>query len=50
VDPATFVAEARALGEAGVTWLAFHLPKPTLDDFRDAVATYAEEAFPKVRS
>jgi len=50
VDPATFVEEARALAQAGVTWLAFHLPKPTLDDFRDAVALYAQEAFVKVRA
>lgn len=49
VDPDVFVAEARALADAGVTWLAFHLPKPTLADFRAAVETYANEAFPKVR-
>ncbi len=48
VDPDVFVAEARALADAGVTWLAFHLPKPTLADFRSAVDTYANEAFPKL--
>jgi probable F420-dependent oxidoreductase len=50
VDPDVFVAEARALAEAGVTWLTFHFPKPTLGEFRAAVETYATEAFPKVRA
>ncbi len=49
VDADVFVAEARVLADAGVTWLAFHLPKSTLGEFRRAVETYATEAFPTLR-
>jgi len=40
VDPAAFVAEAHELAEIGVTWLAFHLPAPSIAEFCDTVAAF----------
>ena len=40
VDPDGFAIEARDLAEAGVTWLAFHLPAPTVNDFCDVVREF----------
>ena len=37
VDPDAFVAEARALHDAGVTWIAFHLPAHSIGAYRDAL-------------
>jgi len=42
VDPAAFVAEAHELAQIGVTWLAFHLPAPTVAQFCDTVAAFGE--------
>ncbi len=42
VDPIAFVAEAHALAEIGVTWLAFHLPAPSIAEFCDTVAVFGE--------
>ncbi len=42
VDPVAFVAEAHALAEIGVTWLAFHLPAPSTPEFCDTVAAFGE--------
>ena len=40
VDPARFVAEAHELAGIGVTWLAFHLPAPSVWEFCDTVAAF----------
>jgi alkanesulfonate monooxygenase SsuD/methylene tetrahydromethanopterin reductase-like flavin-dependent oxidoreductase (luciferase family) len=40
VDPAALVAEAHELAEIGVTWLAFHVPAPTVSEFSDTVAAF----------
>jgi probable F420-dependent oxidoreductase len=40
VDPAAFVAEAHELEAIGVTWLAFHLPAPSVAEFCDTVAAF----------
>jgi probable F420-dependent oxidoreductase len=40
VDPDALVAEAHELGEVGVTWLAFHLPAPSVGEFCDTVSTF----------
>jgi probable F420-dependent oxidoreductase len=48
-DPAVFVDEARELAAAGVTWLSFHLPAPSLDAFCDNVASFGEEALAVLR-
>jgi probable F420-dependent oxidoreductase len=42
VDPAAFVAEAHELEGIGVTWLAFHLPAPSIGEFCDTVAAFGE--------
>ena len=42
VDPAAFVAEAHELARIGVTWLAFHLPAPSVGEFCDTVAAFGE--------
>ncbi len=42
VDPAAFVAEAHELAGLGVTWLAFHLPAPSVAAFCDTVAAFGE--------
>jgi alkanesulfonate monooxygenase SsuD/methylene tetrahydromethanopterin reductase-like flavin-dependent oxidoreductase (luciferase family) len=42
VDPAAFVAEAHELAGIGVTWLAFHLPAPSIGEFCDTVAAFGE--------
>ncbi|HEV7524613.1 MAG TPA: LLM class flavin-dependent oxidoreductase, partial [Acidimicrobiia bacterium] len=42
VDPAAFVDEVHALAEVGVTWLAFHLPAPSVAEFCDTVAAFGE--------
>ncbi len=42
VDPAGFVDEAHALAQIGVTWLAFHLPAPSIAAFCDTVAMFGE--------
>ena len=42
VDPAAFVAEAHELAGIGVTWLAFHLPAPSIAEFCDTVAAFGE--------
>ena len=40
VDPEAFIDEARGLAAIGVTWLAFHLPAPTIPEFCDTVAEF----------
>jgi probable F420-dependent oxidoreductase len=40
VDPEGFAIEARDLAEAGVTWLAFHLPAPSINEFCDTVREF----------
>lgn len=40
VDPAAFATEAKELAAIGVTWLAFHLPAPTPDEFCATVAAF----------
>jgi probable F420-dependent oxidoreductase len=42
VDPAVFVEEAQGLARIGVTWLAFHLPAPSIPAFCDTVAAFGE--------
>jgi probable F420-dependent oxidoreductase len=42
VDPQAFIAEAHELAGIGVTWLAFHLPAPSIDEFSDTVAAFGE--------
>jgi probable F420-dependent oxidoreductase len=42
VDPAAFVDEAHGLARIGVTWLAFHLPAPSVAAFCDTVAAFGE--------
>ncbi len=42
VDPAAFVDEAHELAGIGVTWLAFHLPAPSIAEFCDTVAAFGE--------
>jgi alkanesulfonate monooxygenase SsuD/methylene tetrahydromethanopterin reductase-like flavin-dependent oxidoreductase (luciferase family) len=42
VDPAALVAEADELADAGVTWLAFHVPAPSTEEFSDTVAGFGE--------
>ncbi|MDP9336523.1 MAG: TIGR03619 family F420-dependent LLM class oxidoreductase [Actinomycetota bacterium] len=42
VDPSAFVAEAHGLSAIGVTWLAFHLPAPSVAEFCDIVAAFGE--------
>jgi hypothetical protein len=48
-DVEKFVAEALELKDAGVTWLAFHLPSPSRSEFLDNVAAFGREALPRVR-
>jgi probable F420-dependent oxidoreductase len=50
VDPDGFVAEARELAAAGVTWLAFHLPAPSIAAFCDTVASFGTAVVPYVRA
>jgi probable F420-dependent oxidoreductase len=40
VDPAALAAEAIELAKIGVTWLAFHVPAPSVGEFRDTVAMF----------
>ena len=40
VDPAALIAEAHELAGIGVTWLAFHLPAPSVNEFCDTVADF----------
>jgi probable F420-dependent oxidoreductase len=40
VDPAALAEEAHALSGIGVTWLAFHLPAPSVSEFCDTVAAF----------
>src|SRR5262249_55901804 len=40
VDPGALVAEAQELAGIGVTWLAFHLPAPSVDEFCDTVTMF----------
>jgi probable F420-dependent oxidoreductase len=42
VDPLAFVEEAQELAGVGVTWLAFHLPAPSIPEFCDTVAAFGE--------
>jgi probable F420-dependent oxidoreductase len=42
VDPAAFVDEAHGLARIGVTWMAFHLPAPSVGEFCDTVAAFGE--------
>jgi probable F420-dependent oxidoreductase len=42
VDPAAFVDEAHGLARIGVTWLAFHLPAPSIPEFCETVAAFGE--------
>ena len=49
VDADAFVAEARALAGIGVTWLAFHLPAPSVDEFCDTVGAFGESVLARVR-
>ena len=46
VDPEAFVAEAHELAGIGVTWLAFHLPSPSVAEFCDTVAAFGEALAP----
>jgi probable F420-dependent oxidoreductase len=46
VDPQAFMAEAHELAGIGVTWLAFHLPAPTVTAFCDTVAAFGEAIAP----
>jgi probable F420-dependent oxidoreductase len=46
VDPGAFVAEAHELAGIGVTWLAFHLPSPSIGEFCDTVAAFGEALAP----
>jgi probable F420-dependent oxidoreductase len=48
-DPGALVEEARLLAALGVTWLSFHLPAPSVDEFCDNVARIGEEAIAPVR-
>ena len=40
VDPWVFVSETHELSAIGVTWLAFHLPAPSVAEFCDTVAAF----------
>jgi probable F420-dependent oxidoreductase len=40
VDPAALAAEVHELEAVGVTWLAFHLPAPSVAEFCDTVAKF----------
>jgi probable F420-dependent oxidoreductase len=42
VDPAALAAEALELGGVGVTWLAFHVPAPSVSAFCDTVAMFGD--------
>jgi probable F420-dependent oxidoreductase len=42
VDPWVFVSETHELSAIGVTWLAFHLPAPSVAEFCDTVAAFGE--------
>jgi probable F420-dependent oxidoreductase len=42
VDPAALAAEADELSRVGVTWLAFHLPAPSTDEFCDTVRMFGQ--------
>jgi probable F420-dependent oxidoreductase len=42
VDPPALVAEAHELAAVGVTWLAFHLPAPSVDEFCDTAAMFGD--------
>jgi probable F420-dependent oxidoreductase len=42
VDPWVFVSETHELSTIGVTWLAFHLPAPSVAEFCDTVAAFGE--------
>ena len=50
VDPDAFVEDARALAGAGVTWLAFHLPAATVDEFSDTVTAFGRAVLGRVRA
>jgi len=42
VDAAALIAEAHELTGIGVTWLAFHLPAPSVHEFCDTVAVFGD--------
>jgi len=42
VDPARFVEEAHELEAIGVTWLAFHLPAPSVAAFCETAAAFGD--------
>jgi len=42
VDPPALVAEAQELDAVGVTWLALHLPAPTVGEYCDTVAMFGD--------
>ena len=42
VDPPALLAEARDLAGIGVTWLAFHLPAPSVDEFCATVMMFGD--------
>ena len=42
VDPAAFIDEAQGLARIGVTWLAFHLPAPSVAEFCATVEAFGE--------
>ncbi len=50
VDPAAFVAEAHELADIGVTWLAFHLPRPSIGEFCERSRRSPTRHSPKVRA
>jgi probable F420-dependent oxidoreductase len=42
VDPDALIAEAQELAGIGVTWLAFHVPAPSVDEFCDTARVFGE--------
>jgi len=50
VDPDAFIADARELAAVGVTWLAFHLPSPSVAEFADTVGAFGASVLGRVRA
>jgi probable F420-dependent oxidoreductase len=48
-DPDQFIVEARQLADAGVTWVTFSLPAPTVNEFCDTVASFGKDVVNRVR-
>ncbi|HEY3737942.1 MAG TPA: TIGR03619 family F420-dependent LLM class oxidoreductase [Jatrophihabitans sp.] len=49
-NPEAFIEEALALREIGVTWLSFHVPAPSVEQFHDHVAEFAETVVPVLKA